>query len=83
MRINAGSGRLSVPVDVNADGDTIFESRRLPLAATHRELRLGIDYGIPFARTSSLSVTFDLRHNADHVAGRQDAGIAVIFRRNF
>ncbi|HJV27204.1 MAG TPA: S8 family peptidase [Aromatoleum sp.] len=83
MRINAGNGRLNVPVDVNADGDTIFQSRRIPLAATHRELRLGIDYGIPLPRTSSLSFTFDLRHNADHVAGRQDAGIAVIFRRNF
>ncbi|BAL25736.1 S8 family peptidase [Azoarcus sp. KH32C] len=83
MRINAGSGRLSVPVDVNADGEPIFESRRIALASTHRELRLGIDYGIPLPRTSSLSLTFDLRQNADHIAGRQDAGIAVIFRRNF
>lgn len=83
MRISGGSMQVMMPVAITEDGNTVFESRRVALASTSRELKLGLDYAHPLSSTSSLSYVVALRHNADHVAGETDAQAGVIFRTTF
>ena len=83
LRLTAGTARISMPVAITAAGDTVFESRRIALAATSRELKLGLDYARPLSAASSLSVLLATRHNANHVAGERDMQSGVVYRTAF
>jgi hypothetical protein len=83
MRIAAGSAEVVMPVGITAAGDAVFESRRVALASTSRETKLGLDYAMPLSGASSLSWVLALRHNADHVAGEHDGQAGVVFRTMF
>ena len=83
LRIAAGSMRLTMPVGVTERGEAVFESRRVSLASTSREMKLGLDYGMPLSERASLSWVLALRHNADHVAGEREAQAGVVFRTTF
>jgi len=83
MRIASGSVQLRMPVAVTADGDAVFESRRVSLAGEGRELRLGVDYAMPLSATSSLSYAAALRHDVDHVAGEKEVQAGVVYRLAF
>lgn len=83
LRITGGTATMSMPVAITAAGDTVFESRRIALGATSRELKLGVDYATPLSRASSLSVLLAARHNADHVAGERDLQAGIVYRASF
>lgn len=83
MRIAAGSAEVVMPVAITAAGEAVFETRRVALAGTSRETKLGVDYGMPLSDTSSLSWVLALRNNANHVAGEREGQAGVIFRAAF
>ncbi len=83
MRIAAGSAQVVMPVAITEAGDAVFESRRVSLASTSQEIRLGLDYAMPLSGASNLSWVAAMRHNADHVAGERDAQLGVVFRTAF
>lgn len=83
MRIAAGSAQVVMPVAVTEAGGAVFESRRVSLASTSQEIRLGLDYAMPLSGASNLSWVAAKRHNADHVAGERDAQVGVVFRTAF
>ncbi|KAI5912986.1 S8 family peptidase [Thauera sp. 2A1] len=83
MRISRGTAKVEMPVDITAAGDPVFESRRVPLASTSRELKLALDYAMPLSATTSLSWVAALRDNADHVAGERDVQAGMVYRAAF
>lgn len=83
VRITHGTATVSMPVAITANGETVFESRRLALAATSRELRLGLDYTRPLSRSSALSMLLSARHHANHVAGEQEVQAGLVYRASF
>lgn len=83
LRITRGSAAVSMPVAISDTGEATFESRRIALAATSRELKLGLDYATPLSRTSSLSLLLAARYNANHVAGDRAMQAGVVYRTSF
>ncbi|NMG43639.1 S8 family serine peptidase [Aromatoleum toluvorans] len=83
MRITRGSANVTMPVAITEAGDTVFESRRVSLAAPSRELKLGLDYVTPLSKTANLSWLVALRHNANHVAGERETQAGVVYRTSF
>lgn len=83
MRIAAGRAEVVMPVAITADGDAVFKSRRVALASTSRETKLGLDYALPLSATSSVSGVVALRNNANHVAGEREGQAGVVFRTRF
>lgn len=83
LRITRGSARVVMPVAITAEGETVFESRRVALAATSRELKLGLDYVMPLSKASNLSWLVALRRNANHVAGEREMQAGVVYRTSF
>ncbi|NMG75233.1 S8 family peptidase [Aromatoleum diolicum] len=83
LRIASGTMQLRMPVAITEAGDPVFESRRVSLAATSREMKLGVDYAMPLSRASSLSYIVALRHNANHVEGEREAQTGLVFRSTF
>lgn len=83
LRIVAGTTEVNMPVAITAGGDPVFERRRVPLAATGRELKLGLDYAVPLSRGSSLAFTGALRNDANHVAGEREGLAGLVYRAAF
>ncbi|WP_407278508.1 S8 family serine peptidase [Aromatoleum evansii] len=83
LRITRGTATVAMPVAITEAGETVFETRRVGLAATSRELKLGLDYAAPLSRSSSLSVLFANRHNANHVTGERELQAGVVYRASF
>ena len=72
-----------MPVDIADNGETVFESRRIALAAASRELRLGLHYETPLSPEATVTWVLELNHNSNHVPGETDQRIAAIFRTHF
>lgn len=83
LRITRGSLAVSMPVAISDTGEATFESRRIALAATSRELKLGLDYATPLSSTSSLSLLLAARYNANHVAGDRAMQAGLVYRTSF
>ena len=83
LRIAGGRARVVMPVAITEGGETVFESRRISLAATSREMKLGLDYAMPLSKSSSLSWLVALRHNANHIAGERETQAGMIYRMTF
>ncbi len=83
MRIAAGRAEVVMPVAITTDGEAVFESRRVALASTSRETKLGLDYALPLSATSSVSWVLALRNNANHVAGEREGQAGVVLRTRF
>lgn len=83
LRIASGTVDVVMPVAVTEAGDTVFDARRVSLASTSRELKLGVDYAMPVGERSSVSYVAAFRDNANHVEGEQEALAGVVFRAAF
>jgi len=83
LRVASGTVNVMMPVGIDETGDALFEARRVSLASTSRELKLGVDYAMPLRGGSSVSYVAALRHNANHVSGENEGLAGVVFRTAF
>ena len=83
LRIASGAVDALIPVAVTEAGDPVFDARRVSLASTSRELKLGVDYAMPVGERSSVSYVAAVRNDANHVEGEKEALAGVVYRTAF
>ena len=78
MRASGGTLSMRAPVGAEADGTMRYETRRVAMAPSGRELIGEASWLVPAGRERTVGLTLGLRRQADHDAGAGTAALAAI-----
>lgn len=73
---------ISRPVPGTPSAGALFDGLT-PVVADTISVRMGLDYGIPLSRTSSITWVLDLNHRSPHLPTETDSRAAMILRVRF
>jgi subtilase-type serine protease len=81
--INSGSATFAIPVATRSSGKPKFQSVKVPLAASRRQMDLTVSYGLPMSERSEMIMTATHSLNSGNVAEYADSVAAVGWRFRF
>ena len=84
LRVDSGSGSVTLPQDIALDGSIIFEESNISLAPEGREIDVEAFYDVKLAGGAELSLGSMLRFEPDHVQDADEEALLLMrYRASF